>query len=53
MTTYELPDGRRLVLVAATLEEWAEAAQAQMLRVGCSVDYAAAYAALIRKAVRP
>jgi hypothetical protein len=39
--TYWLPDGRRLVLLAASPAEWAETARAQLLRVGCSEEYAA------------
>lgn len=48
MITHYLPDGRKLVLAWHTPGEWAEIARSQMLRVGCSMEYAEAYAAQVR-----
>lgn len=52
MITFWLPDGRKLVLGFHTPGEWAEIARSQMLRIGCSEEYAEHYAELVRRATQ-
>lgn len=50
MVTYKLPGGTKLVLAYHTPGEWAEVVRSQLLKVGCSEEYAEKRAARIRKA---
>lgn len=49
--TYDLPNGRTLVLSYHSAAYWAEERRLRLLSLGCSPAYADAYADLIRRAV--